>query len=71
MVFQINNLDFLERHTFEKIFPKIHSRFLPTITIKAKDFSKEITTINSARDNLQGEKSITKEHVKNNTDVCS
>lgn len=43
--------------------------FLPTITIKAKDFANEITTFNTARDNLQGETSITKEHVKNNIDV--
>lgn len=43
--------------------------FLPTITIKAKDFANEITTFNASRDNLQGEPSITKEHVKNNSDV--
>lgn len=34
--------------------------FLPTITIKAKDFANEITTFNTTRDNLQGEPSITK-----------
>ena len=43
--------------------------FLPTITIKAKDFANEITTFNTTRDNLQGEHPITQEHVKNNTDV--
>lgn len=43
--------------------------FLPTITIKAKDFANEITTFNASRDNLQDETPITKEHVKNNADV--
>lgn len=41
--------------------------FLPTITIKAKDFATEITTFNTIRDNLKGEQTITKEHVKSNT----
>jgi len=43
--------------------------FLPTITIKAKDFSHEITTFNIKRDGLDMEASITHEHVKNNADV--
>lgn len=43
--------------------------FLPTITIKAKDFVNEITSFNTVRDNLRGEQPITQEHVKNNTDV--
>ncbi len=43
--------------------------FLPTITIKAKDFINEITTINTVRDNLKSESLITHEHVKNNADV--
>jgi DNA-damage-inducible protein D len=43
--------------------------FLPTITIKAKDFANEITAFNTARDNLKSEPVITKEHVKNNADV--
>lgn len=43
--------------------------FLPTITIKAKDFATEITTFNTIRDNLKGEQTITKEHVKSNTIV--
>ena len=43
--------------------------FLPTITIKAKDFATEITNFNVKRDDLQGEEAITKEHVKNNSDV--
>jgi DNA-damage-inducible protein D len=43
--------------------------FLPTITIKAKDFANEITTFNIKRDGLESEDSITSEHVRNNADV--
>lgn len=43
--------------------------FLPTITIKAKDFANEITNFNIKRDDLNTEAGITAEHVKNNKDV--
>ena len=43
--------------------------FLPTITIKAKDFANEITNFNIKKDELQTEPGITREHVKNNQDV--
>lgn len=43
--------------------------FLPTITIKAKDFANEITNFNIKRDDLATEHAITSEHVKNNVDV--
>ncbi|MFH1114877.1 MAG: DNA damage-inducible protein D [Pseudomonadota bacterium] len=43
--------------------------FLPTITIKAKDFANEITNFNINRDDLRTEGDITTEHVKNNSDV--
>ncbi|HSW69280.1 MAG TPA: DNA damage-inducible protein D [Gammaproteobacteria bacterium] len=43
--------------------------FLPTITIKAKDFANEITSFNAVRDNLRGEQPITQEHIKSNTTV--
>ncbi|MGJ7582453.1 DNA damage-inducible protein D [Variovorax sp. RHLX14] len=43
--------------------------FLPTITIKAKDFANEITHTQVKQRDLKGEKSITQEHVKNNSDV--
>ena len=43
--------------------------FLPTITIKAKDFANEITTFSISRDGLDTEPAISHEHVKNNTDV--
>ncbi len=43
--------------------------FLPTITIKAKDFANEITNFNIKRDDLDKEDLITEEHIKNNEDV--
>jgi DNA-damage-inducible protein D len=43
--------------------------FLPTITIKAKDFANEITNFNIKRDGLRNEDGISNEHVKNNQDV--
>jgi DNA-damage-inducible protein D len=43
--------------------------FLPTITIKAKDFANEITNFNIKRDDLRNEAKISDEHVKNNLDV--
>nr|MBK9653338.1 DNA damage-inducible protein D [Bacteroidota bacterium] len=43
--------------------------FLPTITIKAKDFANELTNVNIRKTDLQTEKDISNEHVKNNTDV--
>lgn len=43
--------------------------FLPTITIKAKDFASEITHFNVKKEGFLGEEQITEEHVKNNQDV--
>jgi DNA-damage-inducible protein D len=43
--------------------------FLPTITIKAKDFANEITNFNIQKEDMKSELSISKEHVKNNRDV--
>jgi len=43
--------------------------FLPTITIKAKDFANEITNTQVKQRDLEGEASITPEHIKNNRDV--
>lgn len=43
--------------------------FLPTITIKAKDFATELTNFNIQKDNLHGENSIAGEHIKNNSAV--
>lgn len=43
--------------------------FLPTITIKAKDFANEITNFNIKQNGLRTEAHITDEHVSNNKDV--
>ncbi|MCX5647697.1 MAG: DNA damage-inducible protein D [Planctomycetota bacterium] len=43
--------------------------FLPTITIKAKDFANEITNFNIKRNGLHTEFGITDEHVRNNREV--
>lgn len=43
--------------------------FLPTITIKAKDFANEVTNIQVVQQNLKTEKSVTREHIKNNSDI--
>jgi DNA-damage-inducible protein D len=43
--------------------------FLPTITIKAKDFANEITNFNIKQNDLRNEPVITGEHVKNNQEV--
>jgi DNA-damage-inducible protein D len=44
--------------------------FLPTITIKAKDFANEITNFTLKRDtHVRSEQAITNEHVKNNKDT--
>jgi len=63
-------------HNTEQMKSKLgvpHSRaladFLPTITIKAKDFATEITNFNVKKADLKGEKPITNEHVKNNEAV--
>ena len=43
--------------------------FLPTISIKAKDFAAEMTSVNVQTKDLQGDESISQEHVDNNTAV--
>lgn len=43
--------------------------FLPTITIKAKDFANEVTNMQVQQQDLHSELDITREHVKNNEDV--
>src|SRR3990172_6243656 len=40
--------------------------FLPTLTIKAKDFATELTSHNVTEKDMQGEKNISKEHIDNN-----
>ena len=43
--------------------------FLPTISIKAKDFAAEMTSVNVQSKDLHGENAITKEHIDNNAAV--
>ena len=43
--------------------------FLPTITIKAKDFATEITVFNTKEKGLSKERQISAEHVANNRGV--
>ncbi len=43
--------------------------FLPTVTIAAKNFATEITNFNVKQNDLQGERRITKDHVKNNKEM--
>jgi DNA-damage-inducible protein D len=43
--------------------------FLPTITIKAKDFATEITIFNAREKTLSNESAISAEHIKNNQGV--
>jgi len=43
--------------------------FLPTITIKAKDFAAEITVFNTKEKDLKDERQISAEHITNNRSV--
>lgn len=43
--------------------------FLPTISIKAKDFAAEMTNVNVQAKDLRGETEISREHVDNNSAV--
>ena len=43
--------------------------FLPTLTIKAKDFAAELTSHNVIEKDLKGDTLISKEHIDNNTAV--
>lgn len=45
--------------------------FLPTLTIKAKDFAAELTGHNVQEKDLKGDRAITREHVDNNREVRS
>lgn len=43
--------------------------FLPTLTIKAKDFAAELTSHNVNEKDLSGDHAISREHVENNAEV--
>ncbi len=49
--------------------PRALADFLPTITIKAKDFAAEITNFNVKKSDLHSETKITPEHVRSNKEV--
>ena len=43
--------------------------FLPTLSIKAKDFAAEMTSVNVQTKDLKGESRISQEHIANNAAV--
>lgn len=43
--------------------------FLPTITVKAKDFATELTNTQVQQQDLDTEAAVTRQHVRNNRDV--
>ena len=43
--------------------------FLPTLTIKTKDFAAELTSHNVIEKNLKADTAISKEHIANNSAV--
>lgn len=43
--------------------------FLPTLTLKAKDFATELTSHNVTEKDLKGSEKISKEHIDNNLAV--
>ena len=45
--------------------------FLPTLTIKAKDFAAELTSHNVQEKDLKGDRAISREHIDNNREVRS
>ena len=45
------------------------ANFLPTLTIAAKNLATEMTNYNVDNKDLQGEGSITREHIQNNQSV--
>lgn len=49
--------------------PRPLADFLPTLTLKAKDFATELTSHNVVEKDLKGDNKISKEHVDNNTEV--
>jgi DNA-damage-inducible protein D len=57
------------KHRFGVPETRLLADFLPTITIKAKDFANEITNFNIKQNDMRTETRITGEHVKNNQEV--
>lgn len=61
---ELNEVDMNEQVRLETV-----ADFLPTISIKAKDFAAEMTSVNVQQKNLHGMTSIEREHVDNNKAV--
>jgi DNA-damage-inducible protein D len=57
------------KHKLEVPATRPLADFLPTLTIKAKDFASELTSHNTVEKDLKGELSISREHVDNNVAV--
>ena len=57
------------KHTLKVPESRPLADFLPTLTIKAKDFATELTSHNTVEKDLKGEASITREHINNNLAV--
>ena len=66
-LFQLNTLQM--KHKMGVPDKRPVADFLPTISIKAKDFAAEMTNVNVQQKNLYGEGQITTEHVDNNKAV--
>ncbi len=57
------------KHKLQVSDSKPLADFLPTLTIKAKDFATELTSHNVVEKDLKGEKNIAEEHIDNNKAV--
>lgn len=66
-LFRLNTLQLKRRMGIPEKRPV--ADFLPTISIKAKDFAAEMTSVNVQAKDLHGEPAIEREHVDNNTAV--
>ncbi|HAT62203.1 MAG TPA: DNA damage-inducible protein D, partial [Prevotella sp.] len=66
-LFQLNTLQM--KHKMGVPDKRPVADFLPTISIKAKDFAAEMTNVNVQQKNLYGEGQIATEHVDNNKAV--
>ena len=66
-LFRLNTATLKRRMGIQKKRPL--ADFLPTISIKAKDFAAEMTSVNVQTKDLQGESRISQEHIANNAAV--
>ena len=58
----------MKKELIADLFGKL-ADFLPTLTIKAKDFATELTSHNVTEKDLKGAQQISKEHIDNNIAV--